>query len=84
MEIIARKALLDVGLQYRHGTGHGIGAYLGVHEGQLYNIRANRGSVVMVVVLLMSTSRTPMLSLVRSRSASLCINITLFLRIGVD
>lgn len=27
-----RRALWDVGLNYGHGTGHGIGAYLNVHE----------------------------------------------------
>lgn len=25
----------DVGLDYMHGTGHGIGAYLNVHEGPM-------------------------------------------------
>ncbi|MEL6548434.1 MAG: M24B family metallopeptidase, partial [Myxococcota bacterium] len=29
----ARKALWEVGLDYDHGTGHGVGSYLGVHEG---------------------------------------------------
>lgn len=29
---MARRALWDVGLNYGHGTGHGIGAYLNVHE----------------------------------------------------
>ncbi|XP_050392395.1 xaa-Pro aminopeptidase 1 [Patella vulgata] len=32
-DAIARHPLWDVGLVYRHGTGHGIGAYLSVHEG---------------------------------------------------
>lgn len=31
-EISCRRALWDVGLNYGHGTGHGIGAYLNVHE----------------------------------------------------
>ncbi|XP_053678694.1 xaa-Pro aminopeptidase ApepP-like [Anopheles nili] len=31
-DVLARRALWDVGLDYGHGTGHGIGAYLGVHE----------------------------------------------------
>ncbi|XP_058063091.1 xaa-Pro aminopeptidase ApepP-like [Anopheles bellator] len=31
-DTLARKALWDVGLDYGHGTGHGIGAFLGVHE----------------------------------------------------
>ncbi len=30
---IARKNLNSVGLDYRHGTGHGVGAFLNVHEG---------------------------------------------------
>ena len=29
----ARRALWQVGLDYDHGTGHGVGSYLGVHEG---------------------------------------------------
>ena len=29
----ARRALWEAGLDYDHGTGHGVGAYLGVHEG---------------------------------------------------
>lgn len=33
LDILARKALWDVGLDYDHGTGHGVGAFLGVHEG---------------------------------------------------
>ena len=33
LDTLARKALWDVGLDYIHGTGHGIGAYLNVHEG---------------------------------------------------
>ena len=28
-------ALWDVGLDYLHGTGHGIGSFLNVHEGML-------------------------------------------------
>ena len=30
---IARKSLNSIGLDYRHGTGHGVGAFLNVHEG---------------------------------------------------
>jgi len=29
----ARRALWQVGLDYDHGTGHGVGSYLSVHEG---------------------------------------------------
>lgn len=31
-DAMARRALWDVGLDYGHGTGHGIGSFLGVHE----------------------------------------------------
>lgn len=33
LDTLARKPLWDIGLNYGHGTGHGIGAFLGVHEG---------------------------------------------------
>lgn len=33
LDILARKALWDVFLDYGHGTGHGVGCYLNVHEG---------------------------------------------------
>lgn len=35
MDTLARKFLWDVGLDYLHGTGHGIGSYLNVHEGPM-------------------------------------------------
>jgi Xaa-Pro aminopeptidase len=33
LDSLARKFLWDVGLDYNHGTGHGIGSFLNVHEG---------------------------------------------------
>jgi Xaa-Pro aminopeptidase len=33
IDAFARRALWDAGLDYDHGTGHGIGAFLSVHEG---------------------------------------------------
>ncbi|ODT83643.1 MAG: X-Pro aminopeptidase [Pelagibacterium sp. SCN 64-44] len=33
IDILARQFLWQAGLTYNHGTGHGVGAYLGVHEG---------------------------------------------------
>ena len=33
LDILARKALWEHGLDYAHGTGHGVGSYLSVHEG---------------------------------------------------
>ncbi len=33
IEAFARRALWQVGLDYDHGTGHGVGSYLSVHEG---------------------------------------------------
>lgn len=38
LDILARKALWEKGLNYGHGTGHGIGYFLNVHEGP-QNIR---------------------------------------------
>ena len=33
LDALARTALWEHGLDYDHGTGHGVGSYLGVHEG---------------------------------------------------
>uniref|UniRef100_A0A8C0W1R8 Xaa-Pro aminopeptidase n=2 Tax=Castor canadensis TaxID=51338 RepID=A0A8C0W1R8_CASCN len=47
VEAFARKALWDIGLNYGHGTGHGIGNFLCVHEWpvgfQSYNIPMTKG-----------------------------------------
>jgi Xaa-Pro aminopeptidase len=33
IDVLARNALWQAGLDYDHGTGHGVGSYLSVHEG---------------------------------------------------
>ncbi|MDE2512615.1 MAG: aminopeptidase P family protein [Alphaproteobacteria bacterium] len=33
LDALARTPLWETGLDYDHGTGHGVGSYLGVHEG---------------------------------------------------
>ena len=33
LDILARNALWQAGVDYAHGTGHGVGAFLSVHEG---------------------------------------------------
>jgi Xaa-Pro aminopeptidase len=33
LDVLARHALWQAGLDFDHGTGHGVGFYLGVHEG---------------------------------------------------
>jgi len=35
VDLVTRQFLFNKGLDYRHGTGHGIGAYLEVHEGPI-------------------------------------------------
>ena len=40
LDALAREALWHEGLNYGHGTGHGVGAYLNVHEGP-HQIRMN-------------------------------------------
>ena len=35
LDSYARYSLWEGGLDYRHGTGHGVGAFLNVHEGNL-------------------------------------------------
>ncbi|MBU2581145.1 MAG: aminopeptidase P family protein [Alphaproteobacteria bacterium] len=45
LDPLARNALWQAGLDYDHGTGHGVGSYLSVHEGPVSISRAN-GEVV--------------------------------------
>ncbi len=33
LDVLARQPLWDAGVDYAHGTGHGVGTFLGVHEG---------------------------------------------------
>uniref|UniRef100_A0A8H7K8T0 Probable Xaa-Pro aminopeptidase P n=1 Tax=Bionectria ochroleuca TaxID=29856 RepID=A0A8H7K8T0_BIOOC len=35
LDTLARQYLWQYGLDYRHGTGHGVGSYLNVHEGPI-------------------------------------------------
>lgn len=42
IEAQARRALWDIGLDYDHGTGHGVGSFLSVHEGPTGLSRAAR------------------------------------------
>ncbi len=39
IDILARRHLLNEGLDYRHGTGHGVGNFLCVHEGPFISQR---------------------------------------------
>ncbi|XP_068204173.1 uncharacterized protein [Palaemon carinicauda] len=41
IDIMARRHLYEVGLDYRHGTGHGIGMFLNVHEAFEHEYRLN-------------------------------------------
>ena len=42
LDVLARRALWEAGLDYDHGTGHGVGSYLSVHEGPVGISRAAR------------------------------------------
>jgi Xaa-Pro aminopeptidase len=52
LDVLARIALWSAGLDYDHGTGHGIGSYLSVHEGpqniskRLSNVALEPGMIV--------------------------------------
>lgn len=46
LDILARKALWDAGINYLHGTGHGIGHCLNVHEGP-QSIRMEENTTVL-------------------------------------
>jgi Xaa-Pro aminopeptidase len=42
LDAFARRSLWQVGLDYDHGTGHGVGSFLSVHEGPASLSRAGR------------------------------------------
>ena len=42
LDAIARRPLWEAGLDYDHGTGHGVGSYLSVHEGPVAFSRTAR------------------------------------------
>ena len=43
LDALARFPLWQIGLDYDHGTGHGVGSYLGVHEGPQRISKAHNG-----------------------------------------
>lgn len=53
IDILARKALWNRGLNYLHGTGHGIGHFLNVHEGP-QNIRLNENPTTLQIGMVTS------------------------------
>ena len=46
LDAFARKPLWDAGLDYDHGTGHGVGSFLGVHEGPQRIAKALNGQAL--------------------------------------
>lgn len=42
LDVLARRRLWQVGRDFKHGTGHGIGSFMCVHEGPQGISRANR------------------------------------------
>lgn len=43
LDILAREPIWRLGIDYRHGTGHGIGSFLNVHEGpQAFRYKINK------------------------------------------
>ena len=51
LDLFARRDLWEAGLDFDHGTGHGVGSYLSVHEGPARiakhgNVALNRGMIL--------------------------------------
>ena len=51
LDFLARRYLNDVGLDYNHGTGHGVGNFLSVHEGpiainSINSVSLERGMII--------------------------------------
>jgi Xaa-Pro aminopeptidase len=52
IDMLARQALWQIGADFDHGTGHGVGSYLGVHEGP--QSISKRGQAVIEAGMLIS------------------------------
>jgi Xaa-Pro aminopeptidase len=48
LDILARRPMWEVGVDYKHGTGHGVGFLLSVHEGP-FTVRCNQNDVPLEV-----------------------------------
>lgn len=59
MDILARKPLWEEGLNYGHGTGHGVGFFLNVHEGPQSISPAGAGKKAGAIVPGMVISNEP-------------------------
>lgn len=59
LDILARQPLWDLELNYNHGTGHGVGNLLGVHEGPAAIAWQNRPSTTVTLEEGMITSDEP-------------------------
>jgi len=46
LDVLARRSLWQAGLDYDHGTGHGVGSFLGVHEGPQRISKAGGGQAL--------------------------------------
>ena len=53
LDTLARAPLWEAGLDFDHGTGHGVGAYLGVHEGP-QGISARAAAIALVPGMVVS------------------------------
>jgi Xaa-Pro aminopeptidase len=47
LDVLARQALWSAGLDYDHGTGHGVGSFLSVHEGPQRVSKVGTGAVAL-------------------------------------
>ena len=79
MDILARKALWDHGMNYGHGTGHGVGYYLNVHEGPQTIGTGATGNMQTALVPGMVTTVEPAIYRdgshgMRSENMTLCVN----------
>ena len=54
IDYLARKSLKEVGCDYEHGTGHGVGSFLSVHEGPqriTKSFSKNKGKIIQNMII---------------------------------
>lgn len=79
LDILARGPIWNLGIDYRHGTGHGIGSFLNVHEGpQSFKYKSISDTIHEAIVPGMITSDEPGIYIegshgIRTENELLCV-----------
>ena len=76
IDVIARQHLYQIGLDYGHGTGHGIGSFLNVHESTYRTIFEKYSFILVIVDVIQVLFNCESKATNRINSASITFSLT--------